>query len=73
MKLEIGLLKIAQLQGGFMDKHALPNRPPTAFAGTTGLRLAPPGLLQVARWKHLTETPAVNNPKPAPSHADEGN
>ena len=46
-----------------MDKHILPNRPPTALGETfdeaTGLRLAPPGLLQVARWKHLTEDPAL--------------
>lgn len=42
-----------------MDKHILPNRPPMALGETTGLRLAPPGLLQVARWKHLTEDPAV--------------
>jgi len=48
-----------------MDKHILLNRPPTAIGETldeaTGLRLAPPGLLQVARWKHLTEDPAVVN------------
>ena len=53
-----------------MDKHVLPNRPPTtsprqAFGETTGLRLAPPGLLQVSRWRHLTEDPAVVNTDPA--------
>ena len=55
------------LQGGFMDKHVSPQRPPTAFGGATGLRLAPPGLLQVDRWKHLTEAPAVAKPDPAQS------
>lgn len=52
-----------------MDKHVLPHRPPTAsspqaFCETTGLRLAPPGLLQVSRWRHLTEDPAVVNTDP---------
>ncbi len=56
-----------------MDKHVLPNRPPTAFGGATGLRLAPPGLLQVDRWKHLTEAPAVAKPNPAQSQACEDN
>ncbi len=56
-----------------MDKHVLPNRPPTAFGGATGLRLAPPGLLQVDRWKHLTEAPAVAKPDPAWSQACEDN
>lgn len=46
-----------------MDKHILPNRPPTLLGETTGLRLAPPGLLQVDRWKHLTEDPAMVNAK----------
>lgn len=44
-----------------MDKHVLPKRSPTAFSKTTGLQLAPPGLLQVARWKHLIEDPALVN------------
>ena len=54
-----------------MDKHVLPHRPPTAFAGATGLRLAPPGLLQVDRWKHLTEAPVVVNTSPqSPTRED---
>ncbi|MCY4360174.1 hypothetical protein [Candidatus Synechococcus spongiarum] len=53
-----------------MDKHAVPNRPPTAPAGATGLRLAPPGLLQVTRWKHLTETPVVGNEDPSVINAN---
>ena len=55
-----------------MDKHVLPNRPATAFGGTTGLRLAPPGLLQVDRWKHLTEDPVAANTSPAQPHTREG-
>ncbi|SAY38362.1 hypothetical protein [Candidatus Synechococcus spongiarum] len=42
-----------------MGKHILPDRPPSAFNGNTGMRLAPPGLLQVDRWKHLTEEPVT--------------
>ena len=53
------------LQGGFMDKHVLPTAPPTAFDGNTGMRLAPPGLLQVDRWKHLTEKPVAAPASPA--------
>jgi len=53
-----------------MDKHAVPNRPPTAPAGATGLRLAPPGLLQVTRWQHLTETPVVGNEDPSVINAN---
>ena len=48
-----------------MDNHAVPNRPPAAFDGATGLRLAPPGLLQISRWKHLTEDPVVINKDPS--------
>ena len=55
----------------FMGKHVLPNRPPTAFDGDTGMRLAPPGLLQVDRWKHLTEKPVAATARPAPAKTSE--
>ena len=48
-----------------MDKHVFPNRPPTGLDGPTGMRLAPPGLLQLNRWKHLIEEPVAANAKPA--------
>ena len=54
-----------------MDKHVLPHRPPTALDGATGLRLAPPGLLQLDRWKHLTEDPVAANASPAKAHSRE--
>lgn len=54
-----------------MGKHVLPNRPPTAFDGDTGMRLAPPGLLQVDRWKHLTEEPVATTISPARTKAPE--
>lgn len=55
-----------------MDKHILPNRPPTLLGETTGLRLAPPGLLQVDRWKHLTEDPAMVNAEVDQPHTRAG-
>ena len=54
-----------------MDKHVLPTAPPTAFDGNTGMRLAPPGLLQVDRWKHLTEKPVAAPANPALAKAPE--
>ena len=56
-----------------MDKNVLPNRPGQGFGGTTGLRLAPPGLLQVDRWKNLTEEPAVASPDLVQPSAREDN
>jgi len=56
-----------------MDKHTLSNRPTPTFDGATGLRLAPPGLLQVDRWKHLTEAPVMAKTSPAQLHAREDN
>ena len=49
-----------------MDKHVLPNHPPKVVDANTGMRLAPPGLLQVDRWKHLTEKPVAATASPAP-------
>lgn len=50
-----------------MDRHVHPTRPPTAFDSDTGMRLAPPGLLELDRWKHLTEDPVAANTSPAPA------